>query len=80
MTTKVRRWGHSLGLRIPRSFAREAGVDDGSEVALSVERGRLVIRPVRPARYTLEMLLEGITRSNLHAEADTGKPVGRERI
>ena len=27
MVTKIQKWGNSLGLRIPKSFAKEAGVD-----------------------------------------------------
>ena len=37
MQTKVQKWGNSLGLRIPKSFAEQAGVEAGSEVDLSVE-------------------------------------------
>lgn len=28
--------------------------------------------------YTLESLLAGITKDNIHEEIDTGRPVGRE--
>ena len=39
--TKIRKWGNSLGLRIPRSFAAQAQVEEGATVDLSVENGRL---------------------------------------
>jgi len=76
--TRIQKWGNSLGLRIPRSFAQEAGVGPGSEVDLSVKNGDLVVRPARRRRYQLKDLLRRVTAKNLHGEVDTGQPVGRE--
>jgi antitoxin MazE len=78
MHTKIQKWGNSLGLRIPRSFAKEAQVVEGSTVDLSVENGTLRVRPLRARRYRLSELVKGITRKNLHAETETGDPIGRE--
>ena len=78
MQTKIQRWGNSLGLRIPKSFAEEAGVEAGSEVDLSVEDGDLIIRPARLPRYELKDLLGGVTAKNIHKEIGAGDPVGRE--
>ncbi len=78
MQTKIQKWGNSLGLRIPKSFAEEAGVGAGSEVDLAVQNGELIVRPVRQVSYTLKELLSGVTPDNIHREADTGPPVGRE--
>ncbi len=78
MQTKIQRWGNSLGLRIPRSFAREAGVEAGSEVDLSVREGGLVVRATKRRKYRLGDLLAKVTSKNLHDEVNTGKPVGRE--
>lgn len=78
MQTRIQKWGNSLGLRIPRSFALEAGVGAGSEVDLSVQDGDLVIRPARRRTYQLKDLLRRVTAKNVHAEVDAGRPVGRE--
>jgi antitoxin MazE len=78
MRTKVVKWGNSLGLRIPKSFAGDLQVADGSTVELTLEDGHLLIRAVPEIEYSLESLLEGVTDENLHAEVDTGGPVGRE--
>lgn len=78
MQTKIQKWGNSLGLRIPKSFAKEAGVGAGSEVDLAVEKGELIVRPVRRVRYALKDLLNGVTPANIHGETDTGPSVGRE--
>ena len=78
MVTKVLKWGNSLGLRIPRAFAAEAEVEAGSSVDMSVQDGRLVIRPLRKRRYALHDLLKAINHHNMHGEVATGDPVGRE--
>jgi antitoxin MazE len=78
MQTKIQKWGNSLGLRIPRTFAAEAHVAEGSTVDLSVEDGGLLVRPIRARRYTLRSLLKKVTRRNLHTEVPSGAPAGRE--
>jgi len=78
MRTKIQKWGNSLALRIPKSFAEEAEVEAGSRVDLSVTDGQLVIRPVRSPRSELHLLLAGVKEENLHAEISTGEPTGRE--
>jgi antitoxin MazE len=78
MVTKIQKWGNSLGLRIPKSFAVDAGVEEGSEVDISIEGDRLVIRAVRPARYELKELVSLIREDNIHEEIPTGRRVGRE--
>ena len=78
MNTKIQRWGNSLGLRIPRSFAEEAGVEAGSQVDLSMRDGDLVVRATKRRAYRLNELLEKVTAKNLHAELDTGEARGRE--
>ena len=79
MRTKVLKWGNSLGLRIPKAFAEEVRVAEGSTVELSMEGGRLIIRLANQTEYSLEELLGGITAENLHSEIDTGGPVGGEK-
>ena len=78
MRTKIVKWGNSLGLRIPKSFAEEVRVAEGSTVELVLENGRLVIQPVPANGPTLDELLAGVTDDNLHGEVDFGGPVGGE--
>lgn len=78
MLTKVQKWGNSLGLRIPKTFAADARVEPGSVVDISLERGGLMVRPARPKKYALKDLLKGITKRNLHGEVPSGTAVGRE--
>ena len=76
--TKIQKWGNSLGLRIPRSFAAEVQVGEGSTVDITLEQGCLRVRPVRNRKYLLSELVEGIRPRNRHADIPTGPAVGRE--
>ena len=78
MQTRIQKWGNSLGLRIPRSVAAEAQVEEGATVDLSAKDGQLLVRPLRVRRYTLKALLRKVSRRNLHREVSTGRSVGRE--
>jgi antitoxin MazE len=78
MQTRIQKWGNSLGLRIPKSFAADVHVGEGSIVDLSVANGSLVVRPLRNRTHVLSDLLKRITRRNLHGAVATGEPTGRE--
>ena len=78
MKTKMQKWGNSLALRIPKSFATEVGLQEESEVDVSLKSGNLVVRPLEKPGLTLKTLLVQITDKNKHGEADTGSAVGRE--
>ena len=79
MLTKVQKWGNSLALRIPKAFAVDAQLENDSLVEISLVKGKIIVTPVASApSWTLEELLAGITKDNLHAEVDTGLAVGNE--
>ncbi|MBU2500234.1 AbrB/MazE/SpoVT family DNA-binding domain-containing protein [bacterium] len=78
MKTKIVKWGNSLGLRIPKSFAEDVRISEGTTVDLLMEDGQLVVRVAEQARFDLEVLLAGVTEENLHKETDTGESVGGE--
>lgn len=78
MLTKVQRWGSGLGVRIPKLFAKELAVEEGSPVDISVSEGRFVMQPIQPRKYDLRELLAQVTEENLHGEIATGEPNDRE--
>jgi antitoxin MazE len=78
MRVKIQRWGNSLAVRIPKSFAAETRIQQDTEVELSMDEGRLIITPVGSREMTLEELLEGVTPDNRHGEFETGPAVGAE--
>jgi len=77
MRTRISKWGNSLGVRIPKAFAAEAGLDDGTPVDISVSGGRIVVTALG-REYQLEELVDGITAENRHTETDWGHPAGAE--
>jgi len=78
MKTRVQKWGNSLALRIPKSFAAEAGLDPNSSVEMSLRDGKLIVVPSEKPKFTLRQLLAQVTEENLHHEVDTGPAVGGE--
>jgi antitoxin MazE len=47
---RIVRIGNSRGIRLPSSVLAETHLAEGDEVDLSVESGRIVLRPVRRPR------------------------------
>jgi antitoxin component of MazEF toxin-antitoxin module len=43
MKVQVQKWGNSLALRIPKSFAIESNIGQGSTVEVSLENGRIIV-------------------------------------
>jgi len=80
MQTKVQKWGNSLALRIPKSFALNMDIKQNEFVDLSIDDGRLIITPITEKEYSLKELLAGVSEDNLHEEFDTGIPVGKELL
>jgi len=78
MKARVQKWGNSLALRIPKTFASEVGLDPNSSVEMSLRDGKLIVVPVDKPEFTLKGLLEKVTDENLHDEVDTGPAVGGE--
>jgi len=78
MKVQIQKWGNSLALRIPKSFAVESKIEQGSTVEVSLESGKIIVFPVVEQEFSLDELLGGVTPENLHGEIDTGASVGRE--
>ncbi len=77
MKVRIKKWGNSLALRIPKSFAMEAHVGEGSTVDVFVKDGKLIVSPTASS-YPLEELLAKVHKDNIHHEISTDNPVGRE--
>ena len=77
MTTQLAKWGNSLALRIPKSVAAEANVQDGDAVDVSVQNGAIVVRPAA-RRYTIEELVADMTPAKRLRETVWGPPAGNE--
>jgi antitoxin MazE len=55
-TQDLRRWGNSLGVRLPAAIARQARLHDNQTVELKVVADGVLIRPVQPRLSLAERL------------------------
>jgi antitoxin MazE len=79
MKSKIQKWGNSLAIRIPKSFAIQTEIEQDSIIDLSVIDGKIIVEPKKQKpKYNLAELLEEINEENIHSETDWDKPVGKE--
>jgi antitoxin MazE len=76
MQTVIRKWGNSLGVRIPKVFSDKISIKDGSEVDIEIKNHTLLIKPIK--KIELKELLLKVTDENIHKEINFGKPEGNE--
>jgi antitoxin MazE len=76
-TTRVAKWGNSLGVRIPRAAAKKVGLTEGTSVEVKIA-GRTLVLALAAPEYRLEDLVAKITPKNRHRETSWDGPVGNE--
>lgn len=80
MLTRVRKWGNSYAVRLPKSVVQETGIRGGEELQVEVVNRNIRLRRPSKREYSLDELVARIRPSNLHAEVDFGTPQGREAL
>ena len=78
MKSTIQKWGNSLAIRIPKSFANEIDLSQGTEIDLVLFENKSQIEPIKKKKISLDDLLSKVTEENIHKEIDTGAPVGKE--
>ncbi len=79
MQTQIKKWGNSLAIRIPKSFAVETSVKEGTIVNITLEDNKIIIEPVaKPVEYKLEELLSKVNEDNIHDQYFDDGPEGKE--
>ncbi|HHW7569641.1 TPA: AbrB/MazE/SpoVT family DNA-binding domain-containing protein [Mannheimia haemolytica] len=79
MQLAIKKWGNSVGVRIPSSILTSLQLQAENLVDIREENGKIIIEPIRQ-EYSLEQLLSSITAENLHQEIKTGEPIGKEQL
>jgi len=79
MQLAIKKWGNSVGVRIPSIILNELQLQAESLIDIRVENGKIIIEPVR-AEYDLSKMISEITPENLHQEVSTGSPIGKELL
>lgn len=77
-TTKLKKWGNSLAIRIPQAVVQDLGLSTDSNLQLTSNGTVVTIKPANRKNLSLEALLDKITPENLQQESDWGKPAGKE--
>ena len=74
---KLVRWGNGTAIRIPKALLQETRLREGDTLVLSVRNGTIIARPAKK-KPALRDLLSKVSRENVHAETDWGRPRGKE--
>ena len=72
----IAKWGNSLALRIPQSFAVQLGVKENTSVSLELVGDQLIIK----RGQSLDELMALITDENKHKLIDQSSTQGKEMI
>ena len=75
----IKRWGNSLGVRLPAAVARAAHLHEDQSVCISVEDGLVVLRPVENVQLSLEQRLAQFDPDKHGGELMQSQPVGAEQ-
>ena len=75
----IKKWGNSLGVRLPAAIARAARLHIDQRVHLSVEDGAVVIRPEQDADVTLDERLSRFDPARHGGEIMQTRAVGAEK-
>ena len=80
MEAVIKKWGNSPAVRLNVAAMKAAAFEIEQHVTIKATKGRIVIEPSKTLDFTLEDLVAGITRQNVHGEVDFGGSVGREAL
>lgn len=78
MVTKIKKWGNSLAIRVPKTYAKERNIREGTPVNFSIEP--IISTKKKTRKYNLDDLLDKISDENLHGEISVGPRVGNELL
>jgi len=77
----IKKWGNSLGVRLPVSIAKVANLHVDQRVCLSVEKGKVVISPVVNQFDSLDERLKKFDATVCSGESmQTSELIGAEKI
>jgi len=74
MTTKLQKWGNSLGVRLPKAEIKKTGLKEGKNVTVHAFRGGVFIKPTENNKD----IVSKINSKNKHKEIDWGSIKGNE--
>jgi antitoxin MazE len=79
MQVLLKRWGNSIGLRIPKGIADSIGLKADDTVDINASQDGFEVKKAR-RKYVLKDLLCRVTPENRHDPVDWGGPKGNELL
>ncbi len=80
MTTQIKAWGNSQGVRLPKELLSLAGIQNNDILDVEVIDGSIVLKKAGFKHMTLEERAQEYGgKLEPYDEFDWGEPVGRER-
>ena len=80
MTTKIQKWGNSLGVRLPKALFESGQFAEGTEVTINQKGSEIILKVAEKKLPTLKEVMKGMTRENFEPMLDWGPDVGKEII
>ena len=80
MTTKIQKWGNSLGIRLPKVLIESTPFSLGSEVEVEKKGSEIILKVVKPKYPSLKEIMKTIDPKKIHPLVDWGPAVGKEII
>jgi antitoxin MazE len=77
MHQKIRQWGNSYAIRIPKEIIEKTGLSLGATVLVSTRKKSISLKRVRRTE-SLADLIKKISDNNRHSEIEWGMPRGKE--
>ena len=77
-TTKIKKWGNSLAIRLPQSVVQNLGLAIDNDVQITADGTTATLKPNKLHKLTLDDMLDKVTPENVHGEIDWGEPAGKE--
>lgn len=77
-TLDIKKWGNSLGVRIPAEVAREAHFHLDQRIQISVENDTIILKPIKSTKISLKERLARFDPAKHGGEAMQTQRIGAE--
>ena len=79
MTTTIRKWGNSQGIRIPKSILDSVNWSENEKIQIMIENGKLILEKAKDnKRKNIKELFKDYKGDYKSEEIDWGEPQGDE--
>lgn len=78
MAAKIQKWGNSLAIRVPKTYADALALKEGTDIKIKIVKDKLIVSRKKKQEIKLSELLSKVTEKNLHKEIIFTKPSGKE--